>query len=455
MSKNIFVIFLIFLSFSAFSQSNQMPFLPDVSEVTESSPMAMPDVWTFEDCVQWAVANNNDVRRSLLAILEAQEDIGMAEDAWLPTVGFSMNHNYNNYPFPQEGQRGNIYGSSYGVNASWTIWEGNIRNYRLETAKLIKRQQRFAGNNIIKELELGILQAYLNIMYAAEAIEIANKSLEVSTAQTARAKRLMENGKISKVDYVQLESQKAQDEYNLVQAQSNYATTKANLKNILNLGLDYNINIKTITFNDSEVNSPLPPKMEVYEYASSWLPLFKSNELDREIYAYNLKIAKAGYYPTITLNGGIGSGYTSGGPSWGSQMGHGLNENIGLSFSVPIYDGNATKRQIAMAKLEALNYDLNRTELLNQLSQTLENLYIEAENARAKFKSGLIQLEATELSSQLVDRQFELGLVNPLELLTAHNNLLNARLELLQSKYMAILSNKTINYYATTGISLP
>ena len=69
--------------------------------------------------------------------------------------------------------------------------------------------------------------------------------------------------------------------------------------------------------------------------------------------------------------------------------------------------------------------------------------------------SGQTQLEATGLTADLVNRQFELGLVNPLELLTAHNNLLNARLEMLQNKYMAILANKTITYYATTQISLP
>ncbi|MDE6081284.1 MAG: TolC family protein, partial [Muribaculaceae bacterium] len=82
-------------------------------------------------------------------------------------------------------------------------------------------------------------------------------------------------------------------------------------------------------------------------------------------------------------------------------------------------------------------------------------LYIEARNARAKYNAGITRLEATELTATLVDRQFELGLVNPLELLTAHNNLLNARLEQLQNKYMAILANKTINYYATTEVSLP
>lgn len=428
----------------------------DAEQVTQTSTMAKPQVWTFDDCIEWAIANNIDIRQSMLAVLQADENIGVAKDAYLPYIGFSTNQSFSNFPAPQTGQAQNSYNSSYGINASWTIWEGNARKYRVESNKLIKLQQLLYGDDVIKNLQLGILQAYLNILYSAEAVDIAKKSLEVSTAQAERTKRLMETGRTSRVDYAQIESQRAQDEYNLVQAQSSYATSKVNMKNLLNLGLDYELNIEEVNFSDSLVTSPLPSKTDVFEIAVNWLPQFKSNELNKSIYDYNVKIAKSTYFPSISLNGGLGTGYNSSGPNgWGAQMKNAFNENIGLSLSVPIYDGNATRRAINIAKLQALEYDLTKTQLQNELSQTIENLYIESDNARARYQTGVTQLEATELSAELVDRQFELGLVNPLELLTAHNNLLNARLELLQSKYMAILSSKTIEYYATTQVSIP
>ena len=443
---------------SIHSQSSNFYFPTDFnkSQVTETYSGEMPEVWTFDDCVNWAIANNINVRQTMLSILQSDENIGMAKDAYLPYVGFSTGQNFSNYPSPQLGQSQNSYNSSYNINASWTIWEGNARKYRVESAKLYKMQQQLYGDDVVKDLQLGILQAYLNILYAVEAVDIAKQSLEVSTAQAERAKRLMETGRTSKVDYAQIESQKAQDEYNLVQARSSYATAKVTMKNLLNLGLDYNLNVEEVNFSDSLVNVPLPPKTEVFEIAMNWLPQFKSNELSKSIYDNDIKIARSTYFPSISLNGGLGSGYnSSGSASWGTQMKNFFNENIGLSLSVPIYDGNATRRAINIAKLNALEYDLNKTQLKNDLSQTIENLFIESENSRARYVSGLTQLEATSLSATLVDRQFELGLVNPLELLTAHNNLLNARLELLQSKYMAILSSKTIDYYVTTRISIP
>ncbi len=425
------------------------------AEVT-ASPTQMPAVWTFDNCVEWAIENNTDVRKTLLNILQNDQEIGTAKDAWLPSVGFSTSHSFTNYPSPEDRSSNNIYGSSYGINASWTVWEGNIRKYRLESAKISRQRTQLSGDDLINDLKLNILQAYLNIMYAKETVTIASQTLEVSESQTERARRFMESGRTSKADFAQIESQAAQDRYNLVQAESNYATAKMNLKKILTLGLDYDLQIADVTFSDNDVTSDLPPMDQVYTFASTWLPELKSNELSKQIYANDIKIAKAGYLPSISLQGSLGTGYNSGGSiSWGSQMKGAFNENIGVTLSIPIFDGNSTRRAVAKANLAAMEYDLDQKQLLDNLSQTIESLYIDANNAKAKYTSGITQLEATQTTADLVDRQFELGLVNPLELLTAHNNLLNARLELLQSKFMAVLAKKTIDFYATTQIYIP
>ncbi|MDE6022242.1 MAG: TolC family protein, partial [Muribaculaceae bacterium] len=298
-------------------------------DVTIKKDSAMPEKWTFSDCMNWAIDHSTDVKKALLSILQADQDVGSAKDAWLPTVGFSTNQSFTNYPVSTEGRNSNMYGSTYGVNASWTVWEGNVRKYRLNSAKILKEQQQLAGEDIVKNLTLNILSAYLNILYAQETVAIASQTLEVSTTQTARAKRLMESGRSSKVEYAQIESQMAQDQYNLVQAQGNLASAKMNLKKILALGLDYDIEIADISLSESDINAQLPTKEQTYGYAAAWLPGIKSNELSKEVYANDVKIAKAGNLPNIALQGGIGSSYNSGGNSWGWQIGHGLNDQVG------------------------------------------------------------------------------------------------------------------------------
>lgn len=427
----------------------------EVTDVVAPESISVPDTWTYNQCVEWAVKNNTDIRSTLLSVLQSDQDIAGAKDAWLPSVDFSTSHNFSNYPSPENGRKNNNYNSSYGVNASWTVWEGNARKYRLESSRMVRMQQQLAGENQVNELKLAILQAYLNILYSREAIEIAKQTLEVSTAQAVRARRLTEAGRSSKVDLAQIESQRAQDEYNLVQAESNLASDKMTMKKLLALGLDTNMDIAETIFADNEVTAPLPAMDATFAAAASWLPEFKNNELNKDVYANDVKIARAGYMPNIALQGGVGTGYASGGSAWGTQMKHGFNEYVGLSLSVPIFDGNKTKRAVAKAKLAELEYDVNRDRLLDNLSQTIESLYIQARNAQAKYTSGITRLAATEQTATLVNRQFELGAVNPLELLTAHNNLLSARLEQLQNKYMAILSNKTIEFYNTQQVVMP
>lgn len=411
-------------------------------------------IWSFDDCIDWALENNTDLRRNLLSQLQADQNTAEAKDAWLPTVGFSTVQGFVNYPKPQEGISANGYNSSYGINANWTVWEGNVRKYRLESSRLLRAQQILAGEDLVRNLRLSILQSYLNILYARESVTIAKKTLEVSDSQLQRARRLEESGRTSKVEVSQIESQNATDRYGLVQAEGNLATAVTALKNVLALGLDYDLNIADITLDGKDVNLPLPSKEETFRNAVAWLPGIKSNDLSKEIYDNDIKIAKAGRMPTISLSGGVGTGYNSGGRNWTYQMGRGFNENASLLLSVPIYDGNATKRAVAKARIASLEYEIDRQELLDDLSQTIDNLYVESENSRSRYESGLKQLEAAEMTAELVDRQFDLGLVNPLELLTAHNDLLNARLAVLQSKFMAILSDKTIMYYATANVSL-
>lgn len=425
-----------------------------VADITAAPTVAAPAVWTFSDCLNWALENNTDMRRTMLNILAARQDVLSAKDAWLPTVDFSTNQSFTNYPSANAAVN-NAYGSSYNLGAAWTVWDGNARKYRSESAKLLEQQQAIAGDDVVKTLKLGVLEAYLNIMYAGEAVKIAEQTLQVSTSQAERALKLAASGRTSDVESAQMESQRAQDAYNLTMARSNFENAKMTLKKILTLGIGYDLQLADANFADSDVLAPLPAQLEVYNLAAEWLPQLRSNELAKSIYSNDVKIAKSGALPSVSLQGGVATGYNSGNSAgWASTMGNNFNENIGLTLRVPIFDGNSTKRAVAKARLAELEYDLNKKELLDNLSQTIEGLYIDATNARSKYEAGLVQLSAVEKNNELVNRQFELGYVKPLDLLSAHNNLLNARLELLQSKYMAILAAKTINYYATQQLDV-
>ncbi|MDD2960902.1 MAG: TolC family protein [Muribaculaceae bacterium] len=418
----------------------------------ETNENISPTTWSYQECLNYAIEHNIDLRRELLTSESSKVDLEKAKAQWLPSLNLATTQGFTNYPK----DNGNSYTGTYGLNASWTIYDGNSRNNNIKSSEIQTRINDYSIESVKNNLETQILSYYLKILYSKEAIEISKQALEVSKMQMERAEQLMKSGKLSRVDLSQIESQYHTDNYNLVSSQSNYSTNIMELKQLLMLGHDYNFELDSLSFSELLILGDLPLIGDVYSTAISWLPTFKSSTLQQEMKDYDIKSAKGGYYPSISLNAGVGtSNSTSNSGNFGNQLYKGLNEQISVTFSVPILDKKTNKSAVAKANIEKLNAVLEHESLENELSKTIESIFIEARSSQAKYVSGLEQVKSAQLTNDLTSEQFRLGLVNTLDLLTSHNNLLSAQQELLQSKYMAIISIKMIEFYEHKSITLP
>lgn len=131
----------------------------------------------------------------------------------------------------------------------------------------------------------------------------------------------------------------------------------------------------------------LPRKTTVFDTACSWMPALQRYKLAGEAEQYSIDIARGGYYPTVSLNAGVGTSNTSGSGNLGTQAKERLNEQISVTVSVPILDQKKNKTAVAKARIARLNADLDYQEAVTSLSQTIEGVYIDAENAQAKYES--------------------------------------------------------------------
>lgn len=269
-----------------------------------------------------------------------------------------------------------------------------------------------------------------------------------------RAKALTEAGKMSRVDYSQIESQYHSDKYNLTSAESSLASATIELKTLLELGIGTDFDIAPADLPNDEVTSDLPDKATVYAGACLWMPALQQYRIAGEISDYNIKIAKGGYYPQIALNAAVATANNSGGGNFGTQLLDRMNEQISLSVSIPILDNKRNKIAVTKAKIEKLNAELDLESALTTLSQTIESIYVDAVNAQANYASCTEQVKSAQLSDNLVNEQFRLGMINTLDLLNAHNTLYAAQLQQLQAKYMAILNIKLLEYYQTSEITM-
>lgn len=415
--------------------------------------MQAQGTWTYQDCVDYAREHNISLKQSRLSEQSDAYTLEASKAQWLPSLGFATTQGFSNVPFNENGNK-NSYSSDYGLNASWTLWNGGERENTIKRDELQTRISALNTDDFRRSLETEILQLYINILYAREAIGINEEAAAVSAAQAERARQLMESGRLSRVDYTQLEAQAEQDRYAVVSAQGTYETQRMQLKKLLELGLTEQLEIAAVEFAEADVLAQLPSIEESYTMALATDSKLRGDELSVESAELEKKIAKAGYYPSLAVTAGIGTSYMAPGASFGNQLKWGLSESVGLTVSIPIFDKKQTKTAVAKANVQQLNAELEIASRQNEIAQTIEGLYIDLKAAQARYVSGQEQVKSTALSAELVGEQFNLGLVNTVELLTAHNALLQAQRELLQAKYMAMLDHKLIEFYRTSSVSL-
>lgn len=409
--------------------------------------------WTYVDCVEYAREHNISLQKSRLTEQTSGYSLQEAKAQWQPTLDFATSHAVSNYPWATGTK--NSYNSSYGLNAGWTVWNGGQRENSIKQSRLRTEIDRLTTGDMMRTLETDMLQVYVNILYAKESIEIYKEAVRVSQAQSERARQLMEAGKMSKVDYAQLNAQYEQDKYALVNAQSTYDTRRMELKQLLELGIDTEIDLSDIEWSAEQVLAGLPPISESYSMALDTDLRLQALEIEKSSSALDVAIAKAGYMPQISLNAGVGTGYYAPGNSFGTAMKQGWNESLGLTVAIPLLDKKKTRTAVAKARVAQADAQLDIDSRQTDIAQLVETWYIDTRSAQSRYSAAETQLESTRLSDELINERFSLGYVNAVELMTAHNSYVEAQHSLLQAKYMAMLGQKMIEFYRSATVTLP
>ncbi|MEY8706844.1 TolC family protein [Bacteroides faecichinchillae] len=425
-----------------------------------------PVQWDLQSCIDYALQQNITIRKNRVNAESTQIDVKTAKAALFPSLSFSTGQNMVNRPYQESSNTVSgseiikstsktSYNGNYGLNASWTVYNGNKR---LNTIKQEKLNNQVAGLEVAtseNSIQESIAQTYIQILYAAESVKVNENTLQVSIAQRDRGQELLNAGSIAKSDFAQLEAQVSTDRYQLVTAQATLQDYKLQLKQLLELDGENEMNIYLPSLSDNSVLTPLPTKKDVYASALAIRPEIEASKLNVEASELGIDIAKAGYLPSISLSAGIGTNHTSGSDfTFGEQMKNGWNNSIGLSVSVPIFNNRQTKSAVQKAILQRETSMLSLLDEQKALYKTIEGLWLDANSAQQRYVAANEKLKSTQISYDLISEQFDLGMKNTVELLTEKNNLLQAQQEQLQAKYMAILNAQLLKFYQGDKLAL-
>lgn len=411
--------------------------------------------WTLKDCIDYAMKNNITLKQAVLKKESATEDRKQSEAALLPSLTATTNQSLGYSPW-MEGvnvKKGS-YSGTYGINAQWTVWNGGQNRNTVKSNELAEQQAELSAQETANSIQERIAQLYVQILYMNEAIEVNRQSLEASKKNEERGKTMLEVGKMSKADLAQLTAQRATDEYNLVNAQSNLANYKLQLKQLLEI-TDPSFDIAMPTANDEQALAAIPAMQSVYEQALLTRPEVKSQELAITKSDIAIKSAKAGYLPTVNLTGGVGTSTSSRSDNgWGNQMKTNFDATVGVGVSIPLIDGRKNKTSVNKARIQREQALLSQQDVRKELYTTIEGFWLDAQSNQQKFRAAQVSVESEQQSYDLLSEQFQLGLKNIVELMNGKTNLLQAQQNKLQSKYTTILNIQLLKFYQGEDIEL-
>lgn len=415
--------------------------------------------WTLKDCIDYAMQNNLSMKKGLLKIQTAAENRKQSKAELLPSLTASTNQSVGYEPWMDAGEGVSVtksyYSGTYGVNARWTLWDGNQNRNQLKSDKITEQQTQLDYTELGNTIQEQIAKLYVQILYTSEALEVNKESLEASKKNEERGRQMLEVGSISKAELAQLTAQRATDEYNVVETETNLMKYKVQLKQLLELDSDKPFDVMIPKANDEQALAPIPDLTSVYERALLVRPEVKNAELEVKQADLQMKIARGGYMPTVSLTAGVGTSTSSRNSNgWGEQMKTNFDASAGVGVSIPIFDTRQAKTAVRKANIAREQALLEQQDTNETLHDTIEDYWLDAQNNQQKFRAAQVGVESEQASYNLLSEQFELGLKNIIELINGKVSLLKAQQSKLQAKYTTILSIQLLNFYKGEQMTL-
>ena len=197
---------------------------------------------------------------------------------------------------------------------------------------------------------------------------------------------------------------------------------------------------------------------EMMTKSKNYLPELKLKENDIIDAQYDVKLRKANYYPTLSLNAGISTGYNSNNLSenlgWGTQLWHGLGENIGLNLSIPIYQRSTVRHNVQLAELRVQQAELSQKETEYQVGRELQQYYLDVLSAQNDYLVAEAQKDAYEANYNAYSYKFKYGSVTAVDLIQQQTNYLNQLNRYMQAKYSFVLERKILDVMMGVPVKL-
>lgn len=455
--------------------------------------------WTLREIIDYAIANNLSVKRSNYAVEAGEVNLLQSKAAMLPTLnasgsyggnwGRTINPATNNFTEQRQ------ISSNLNASASLLLWNGFRLFYGMKQSDTeldaINQDLIKSRNDVI----LSVITLYLNVVFNKELYSVARFQLKSTQEQLARTKRLSDAGSVPLADVLNLEAQVATNEVNLIQQENAVNLSLLQLKQALQLPSATPLDVELPQVDVQAEAAIAKSAEEIFEIATMSMPEIKAAELRKRSSMYAYRSTKGGLFPRLSVNGSFSTLYsdrfqrfaadgtttvtqpqigivegtgqavlvpvpvtTPNGeirvPSIGDQYRDNRGRSIGLSLTIPIFNGLSTHSAVQRAAINRNIADISLIETKNSLRQTVETAYNNAQAAIKTYQSTDKQVRARDEAFRMTKQRYDLGAVNFVDYQIAENNLFQAQSDLLRAKYDFIFRKKVLDFYQGLPLGL-
>ena len=422
--------------------------------VAQSQNTSVTKTLSLEECIRYAEEHNYSLQSAGLSVTSSEISLKQAKENIAPSVSASASQGFsaNNY------QKSVGWNGNYGINAGMTLFNGLYNYNNIKKNKLEVEQSDLELEQSRNKVRVSIIQAFLAVMMNQDMLSYQEEVLKSSKEQLDQGEQQYRVGQILESDYKMLLAQYTSDLYNIENTKINIQNNYLALKNLLSIDPGEEIAIarpdSATLFQSLEV----PALQEMLDKSKNYLPELKLRENDITSAEYDVKLQKSGYYPSLSLSAGISTGYNSNNQSqnlgWGTQLWHGLGENVGLNLSIPIYQRSQVRHNVQQAQLRVQQAELTQKDVSYQIDQELRQYYLDVFSAQNDYRVAEAQKDAYEANYNAYSFKFKYGSITALDLIQQQTNYLNQLNKYMQAKYSFVLQRKILDVFMGVPVKL-
>lgn len=455
------------------------------AKAQESTP------WTLEQCINYALDHNTTIQQNILQGEILQNNLTQSKWNRAPSLNGNGNHNYNIGrtidPFTNSFNNSSVQSNSFSLSSNLLLYSGNRINNSVKQNKMAMNAND-AGTAVVQnQIALSVANAYLQIIQAEENLKLAKSQHQITKNQLNQAQILYQSGATNQSNVLNLKAQASNDNVTIINAENAIQIGYNTLINLMQYPLDQPLEINTL-LTLQEPSDILDDISIIYDLALDNRPEIRQAEALISQNKYAEKVAKAGLQPSLSAYGTINTLYSESGKeirlgdtslipigftensaetvlapniqpvyldkSFGRQLNDNLGQQVGVTISVPILNGNRNRTTVKNARINTKISELNLQNAKNQLRNDITTAYTNLKNAKSRYIANKQNAKAQKLNYSFNQKRYDAGTINSTDLLTTKNQWNQAQIQLLNAKYEWIFRTLIIDFYIGKKLTL-